>query len=141
MDAIKKSTGKFDGHGEEIFVGDRVVRWWGMIPFNGVTNIFRFHTIVEAPSWVGGDGKLNEDAPGIVFKAGKPFNSWTGKQVTKIVDNEPFENLEDDIDYIWDGSTIRKPTTAERYGMKQEEVDKWEAEMNKIQADILWSRR
>jgi hypothetical protein len=89
---MRKTTGKFDVNGKEIFVGDRVIKSWFW--FQGDKCAYRVHTITEKPSHMMADGNMHDDGGGKIFCLGRYYNFWEGKEVEKVDDNYPFQDDE-----------------------------------------------
>lgn len=80
-----RTTGKFDQNGEEIFEGNKVMKWWGWFRSKGsTTNYYKLHIINIKPAYMMANGEMADDGGGIIFCLGSCFNSWEGKGVVKL---------------------------------------------------------
>jgi len=111
-----KTTNKFDRDGNEIFVGDKVMKQWGWFKHNGdVKTHFQIHTIVEKDAHMMGNGQMHDDGDGKIFCLGRTYNFWNGNEVKKLTDDEVAKiGMPDDTDFFFDDDN-----NATRYSMMQ----------------------
>lgn len=80
-----ESTKKNDIDGKEIFVGDKVIKWWGsMISKGKSTDNYEIHTITVKPAHLMANGEMHDDGNGEIFCLGNSYNFWQGKEVQKL---------------------------------------------------------
>ena len=85
----KRTTGKFDSKGVEIFEGDKVIHAWMWSSFlgKGIT-VYQIHTITVREAHLMANGEMHDDGGGIIFCLGEAYNFWKGETVTKLTDDE-----------------------------------------------------
>lgn len=77
-----KTTGLFDKHRQELFVGDRVIKaWkWAIQPAGNSLCFYKVHTIIR-----------EEESPSpntliVNYYLGNSRNRWSGEEVEKVID-------------------------------------------------------
>ena len=137
-----RSTNRHDKKGQEVFVGDKVLFYWGWFPWKGQPKgRMRLHTITEGKPFWSGDGTYHEHEPGVLFCMDACVNDWVGKCL-KVTDEYIQQyNIPEGVDFFEDGG-VAVPITGDVnvYGLSDEEFEKWKDDLNKKQAAILWQR-
>ncbi len=90
----KQSTGRFDNTGNEIFIGDKVLKSWLWFNYQGENRTaLQIHTIHAEPS---------ED--GIKFRLGRCHNRWTGPEL-RVISPEyaTFLAIPEDTNFFMEG--------------------------------------
>lgn len=83
------TTGKFDSSNIEIFVGDRVMKWWSGFRYQGKQyNGYQIHTINQKPAHMMANGQMHDDGGGLIFCMGSSYNFWEGSEVTKVSEQD-----------------------------------------------------
>lgn len=100
----RESTNKFDCNNQEIFVGDKIIKWWGAFYWNGKTRMmYRLHTIVKKPAHKMNSGTMHDDGGGFVYNMGNAYNIWEGHEVEKItIDKFKQLGMPEEIEFFFD---------------------------------------
>lgn len=98
-----KTTGKFDCNGQEVFVGDKVMKSWGFGKQGETSHRkYKIHTITERPAHMMGNGEMHDDGGGVIYCLGICSNFWKGKEVKKLSQEDIAElGMEDEIEFYF----------------------------------------
>jgi hypothetical protein len=132
-----------DRKGQEVFVGDKVLFYWGWFPWKGTAKgRIRMHTITEGKPFLTGDGAWHEHEPGVYFCMDSCVNDWAGKCMK--VDEEYIAKygIPEGIDFFEDeGVAIPITDDVNVYGLSDEEFKKWKEDLNRQQLHLLWGKK
>ena len=138
-----KSTNMKDKFDQEVFVGDKVLFYWGWFPYKGTVKArVRMHTITEGKPFATLDGAWHEHEPGVYFCMDACVNKWEGICI-KI--NEEYinkYNIPQEVDFF-EEEGVAVPITDETnvYGLSDEEFKKWKQNLNRQQLHLLWGKK
>jgi hypothetical protein len=106
----KRTTGKFDSKGAEIFENDKVIHAWMWGSYLGAAiTVYQIHTITVRDAYLMGNGEMHDDGGGIIFCLGNAYNFWEGDSVTKLSQEELDKiNVPDDTRFFFnsDGKAV-----------------------------------
>jgi hypothetical protein len=92
-----QSTNKFDCNQKEIFVGDKVIKWWGFVHWqNKQRNIYRWHTIEFHEEKI-------ENGVKQMFLLNNLYNNWDGPEVQKLTDEDlQYLTIQENTSFFYD---------------------------------------
>lgn len=124
------TTGKFDCEGNEIFVGDKVIKAWGWFTHKGeILTYTQIHTITVRDAHRMGNGEMHDDGGGKIFCLGTAYNFWKGKEVKKLTENEVHAiGMPEDATFFWDGEKYVRFTDQHLMQLSDED---WQKELEK----------
>ncbi len=137
---MKRTTGKFDRRGDEIFEGDKVIKSWGWFNWNNeMQTRFQIHTITVRDAHKMANGQMHDDGGGIIFCVGKAYNFWEGKEVLKLTEEDVSKiGIDDDVDFFLDENEKGIRFTDQHFmGLSDEEWDKLKETRKKQWDDFI----
>lgn len=131
------STSKFDANNKEIFAGDKVIKGWGWIQWEGVTkSLYQIHTITIRDAHMMGNGKMHDDGNGKIYCLGQSYNFWDGNMVKKITEDEAQKiGIQEDQLFFYNNEGVAIKCTDQHFmGLSDED---WQKEI-KRRVDTLF---
>jgi hypothetical protein len=138
---MKRSTGKFDSTGKEVFEGDKILKWWGWFTWNGKQQQrYKIHTIVVREAHMMANGQMHDDGGGIIFCMGRTYNFWDGNEVRILSEEDIAEiGIKEDVDFFFgeDGKGIRF-TDQHFMGLSDEDWEKYLQKWREREFELIW---